>query len=78
MLDEAIALADEMAATSGTAMRAVLRTLRARQDVGLAAALLRESDCQAHSFASADYVEGLRAVAEKRTPEFAAFERYSE
>ncbi|TYZ66306.1 hypothetical protein PybrP1_010392 [[Pythium] brassicae (nom. inval.)] len=48
------------------------------QEVGLAAALLRESDSQAHSFATADYAEGLRALVEKRSPVFAAFERYSE
>lgn len=76
VLQEAVALAEEMAATSSTATRGVLRTLRAKQEVGLAAALLRESDSQAHSFATEDYAEGLRAIAEKRSPVFAPFEHY--
>uniref|UniRef100_K3WA36 Enoyl-CoA hydratase n=1 Tax=Globisporangium ultimum (strain ATCC 200006 / CBS 805.95 / DAOM BR144) TaxID=431595 RepID=K3WA36_GLOUD len=76
VVQEAVAIAEEMAATSSTATRAVLRTLRSKQDIGLAAALLRESDTQAQSFASKDYAEGLKAIAEKRDPNFAAFEHY--
>lgn len=76
MLKEAIAVAEEMASTSSTATRAVLRTLRAQQEVGLAAALLREADSQATSFATKDYAEGLQAIAEKRDPVFAPFESY--
>lgn len=75
-MKEAVAIAEEMASTSSTATRAVLRTLRSKQEVGLAAALLREADSQAHSFASKDYAEGLKAIAEKRSPIFADFEQY--
>lgn len=76
VMDCAVGIAEEMAAASSIAVRSVLRTLRSKQEQGLEAALLRESDCQAHSFASSDYQEGLDAVIAKRKPQFAPFEHY--
>ncbi|RLN96159.1 hypothetical protein BBJ28_00011631 [Nothophytophthora sp. Chile5] len=44
---------------------------------GLAAALMREADAQAHSYTTKDFQEGLDALAAKRGPVFEPPERYS-
>ena len=49
---------------------ATLQTLRQTADFGLDAALQREADAQAQSYASADYAEGLAAIKAKVTPSF--------
>jgi len=67
---EALAVARRIAAQSPLAVRATLKTLRQTSDAGLDAALQREADAQAQSYASADYAEGLAAVTVKRTPVF--------
>ena len=67
---EALRLARGITEQSPNAVRATLRTLRARSDVGLEEALQREADAQAQSYASADYAEGLASIREKRTPAF--------
>ncbi|RHY31823.1 hypothetical protein DYB32_003140 [Aphanomyces invadans] len=72
VLKTALALAEEMTAGSSVATRTLLRTLRMQQDVGVEIALAREVDCQATSFSSADYQEGVNAVSEKRKPAFHA------
>jgi len=51
-------------------VRATLLTLRQTADFGLDAALQREADAQAQSYASADYAEGLAAIKAKVTPSF--------
>ncbi|CAK4071717.1 unnamed protein product [Aphanomyces euteiches] len=78
VLKAALALAEELTAGSSVATRTLLRTLRMHQDQGVELALAREVDCQATSFASADYQEGVAAVAEKRKPSFLASEHYNE
>lgn len=67
---EALRVARGIAGQSPNAVRATLRTLRAKGDVGLNEALQREADAQAQSYASADYAEGLASIREKRTPHF--------
>ncbi|KNC52387.1 enoyl-CoA hydratase/isomerase [Thecamonas trahens ATCC 50062] len=58
--DAALALAADLAAnTSPEASRTLTRTLRNAADVGLDAALAREADCQAHSYASLDFQQRL-------------------
>ncbi|ETW08815.1 hypothetical protein H310_01322 [Aphanomyces invadans] len=78
VLKTALALAEEMTAGSSVATRTLLRTLRMQQDVGVEIALAREVDCQATSFSSADYQEGVNAVSEKRKLAFHASEHYHE
>ncbi|RHY62713.1 hypothetical protein DYB38_002631 [Aphanomyces astaci] len=78
VLKAALALAEEMTAGASVATRTLLRTLRMHQDAGAEIALAREVDCQATSFASADYQEGVNAVAEKRKPMFNISEHYHE
>ncbi|KAF0698059.1 Aste57867_11307 [Aphanomyces stellatus] len=78
VLKTALALAEELTQGSSVATRTLLRTLRMHQDQGVELALSREVDCQATSFASADYHEGVAAVAEKRKPSFLASEHYNE
>ena len=69
-LAEALGIARRIAAQSPLAVRATLRTLRQTADFGLDAALQREADAQAQSYASADYAEGLAAIKAKVTPSF--------
>lgn len=69
----AVALAREIAAQSPTAVRQTVATLRMQQDamgLGREAALQREAEAQAVSYGGADMREGLRAVREKRRPNF--------
>lgn len=77
-LAAAIESASAMASAAPIAVRTTVRTLRLRQDVGLEQALWREADAQAQCYASADYAEGLAAVAEKRPARFTQFEHYCE
>ncbi len=70
VLSRALDIAAQVAAASPVAVQATLRTLRARQDEGLARALQREADSQAHCYAQPDLTEGLAAIKEKRNPKF--------
>ena len=38
----------------------------------------REAGSQAECYAGADYLEGVRAIVEKRKPAFSQFEQYDE
>lgn len=67
---EALELARRVAAQSPLAVRATLATLRRSNGAGLDAALAREADAQAQSYASADYAEGLAALRDKHPPSF--------
>jgi len=72
----ALAMASRMASQAPLAVRTAVRTLRNRQDQGLEAALWREADAQAHCYASADLLEGLNALREKRPPQFGCYEQF--
>lgn len=67
---EALDIARRIASQSPLAVRATTKTLRHSLNVGLDAALQREADEQALSYASRDYAEGLSALREKRPPAF--------
>lgn len=67
---EALGLSRRVAAQSPLAVRATVATLRRAANAGLDAALAREADAQAQSYASADYSEGLAALRGKRSPVF--------
>lgn len=67
---EALAIARRIAKQSPLAVRALVQTLRGASGAGIDAALRREADAQAQSYASADYAEGLAALREKRPPAF--------
>lgn len=69
-LAESLGIARRVAAQSPLAVRATVATLRRAANTGLDAALAREADAQAQSYASADYAEGLAALREKRPPAF--------
>lgn len=75
-VSKAMAIANKLAAQGPLAVRATVRTLRQRQDEGLASALRREADSQSQQYGSADFAEGLSALAEKRAPVFGQFENY--
>ena len=68
--EEALGICRRIAKQSPLAVRATVATLRQANDFGLDAALQREADAQAQSYASADYAEGLAALREKRKPVF--------
>ena len=73
-LEAAMTMAAAMAGASPVAVRTCVRSLRFHQDEGLEAALWREADAQAQCYASADLLEGVNAVAEKRKPNFVQYE----
>ena len=68
--EEALGIARRIAAQSPIAVRATVATLRRGSGAGLDAALVREADAQAQSYASDDYAEGLAALRQKRAPAF--------
>ncbi len=67
---EVRALADKIAAGPQVAIRAVKRTLFARDHQALVEALEREVEYQLECFHSQDCQEGIRAFLEKRAPKF--------
>ena len=73
-LAAAMEMAAQMAGASPVAVRTCVRSLRFQQEAGLEAALWREADAQAQCYASADLLEGVNAVAEKRRPNFTQYE----
>ncbi|ETV89095.1 hypothetical protein H257_00472 [Aphanomyces astaci] len=73
---EAIKLAEELTSGSSIATRSLLQTLRLKQDKDLDMALHREATSQAVCYATADYREGVDAIASKRKPKFGSLERY--
>jgi enoyl-CoA hydratase len=64
-------LAGEIAGSAPVAVRAVKRTLRGTFDRELDDALGLEADAQAMTFTTADALEGVRAIQERRSPKFA-------
>ena len=75
---EAMALAKRISEQSPIAVRATVRSLRMKQDVGLERALWREADAQSYGYSSPDFVEGLAAIREKRRPRFQEYETYKD
>ncbi|RHY41652.1 hypothetical protein DYB30_001406 [Aphanomyces astaci] len=73
---EAIKLAEELTSGSSIATRSLLQTLRLKQDKDLDMALHREATSQAVCYATADYREGVDAIASKRKPKFGSLEQY--
>jgi len=72
----AMAMASRMATQGPAAVRACVRTLRNQGDEGLEAALWREADAQAQCYPTADLMEGVSAVREKRSPDFKLYEDF--
>mmetsp|Transcript_16449 Transcript_16449/g.50864 ORF Transcript_16449/g.50864 Transcript_16449/m.50864 type:complete len:285 (-) Transcript_16449:28-882(-) len=69
-LEAAKAIAAGVARQAPLAVRAATRALRLQQNVGLDEALRREADSQACVYGSADLLEGVNALRERREPEF--------
>ena len=69
-LARATALAEQIAQQGPISVQTCVRSLRMAQDEGLEKAVWREADAQAQCYASADLLEGVQAVGEKRKPEF--------
>jgi len=67
MVDE---LAAEIAAAGPVAVRALKQTLRGTDDRTIDEAVAREADAQAMTFETNDAREGIRAISEKRPPNF--------
>lgn len=68
LMEEATALADEIAANPPLAVRATRNLLNGGEDAGLASAMQRESDANALLSATDDAEEAARAFLEKRPP----------
>lgn len=72
-LREALELAKEISLGAPQAVKTTLETLRRRQNatgLSLEAAMQRESEAQAETYATQDLAEGVRALQEKRPPKF--------
>jgi enoyl-CoA hydratase/carnithine racemase len=70
VLPKTLELARRIAANSPVAVRTLTATLREQLDRGLSAALKREAEAQAESYAAEDLKEGIAAVRAKRDPVF--------
>lgn len=68
--ESAVALAEEIGASSPLAVRAIRRTMRGDLPDRVRAATDRESVEQAKLFVTQDFREGVAAAAERRPPEF--------
>jgi enoyl-CoA hydratase/carnithine racemase len=68
--EEAVVLADEIAASSPLAVRAIRHTMRAHLADRIREAAAHEAVEQAKLFGTADFHEGVSAAAERRPPRF--------
>lgn len=68
--EEAVALAEEIAASAPLAVRSIRRTMRGDLADRIREATAHEAAEQAEHFASSDFREGVRAAAERRPPRF--------
>ena len=73
IVDEALALAQKIAAASPVAVRASVKSMRSIIDEQLERTLQREANTQSIAYAAGDLVEGLKALAEKRDPVYPDF-----
>lgn len=69
VLPKALQIADEIIACGPEATRQLLETLRPSPNE-LQSALDREAECQSENYGSPEFLEGVRAVQEKRSPNF--------
>jgi len=70
-VDEALEFAEDLATnTSSAAVSTCLQTLRGKQSEGLEESMRREAAAQAITYATNDFLEGVLAVKEKRSPIF--------
>jgi enoyl-CoA hydratase len=69
-LDEAIALAETIAANGPRAVRAALEVIRRSQDLPLEDALALELERASALVASGEFIDGVSAFLEKRAPDF--------
>jgi len=68
---EALAYAEDLVTnTSSAAVSTCLQTLRQKQNEGLEDSMKREAEAQAITYATQDFLEGVVAVKEKRSPMF--------
>jgi len=68
---EALQFAQDLVTnTSSSAVSTCLQTLRMKQDEGLEESMRREAEAQAITYATQDFLEGVVAVKEKRSPIF--------
>ena len=70
LLDRALALAQEIALSAPMAVESVRATLRQGLVEQLRAAVTRESSEQYQQFKTEDFKEGVRAMTERRPPNF--------
>ena len=70
LLDAALAYAGELAASGPLAVRAIRATLRRGLVAEVEAAMAHECAQQLALQGTSDFSEGVRATAERRTPEF--------
>jgi 2-(1,2-epoxy-1,2-dihydrophenyl)acetyl-CoA isomerase len=68
--EQAVALADEIAASSPLAVRAIRETMRGQLAERVREATAHEADEQAKLFGTSDFREGVSAAAERRPPRF--------
>jgi 2-(1,2-epoxy-1,2-dihydrophenyl)acetyl-CoA isomerase len=68
--EEAVALADEIAASSPLAVRAIRQTMRGHLAEGIREATAHEAAEQAKLFGTSDFREGVSAATERRPPRF--------
>jgi enoyl-CoA hydratase len=67
--ENAVKVAQEVATNGPLAVTQVIATLRKDRDA-LESSLRHEAVCQSENYASADFKEGIRAVREKRIPQY--------
>lgn len=70
--DQVLHVVQNIAQAGPQAVRALKRSLRLSREDSLAACLKREAECQARSYASSEFLEGITAAREKRKPRFGA------
>jgi len=69
VVKRAVSIATEIVGCGPLATKQLLNTLRGNKEE-LKVALLREAECQSENYASDQFIEGIRAVQEKRPPQF--------
>lgn len=76
-LPRAIAMATKIAAAAPVALYETLKTLRARGNEGLGAALEREAKAQAVCYSGPDFLHGVESVVKKEKPNWTQYASFS-